>query len=89
MTHSYYGKYKEYPHAKFFINYTNIYNKSILREYESDLYYLNDVGFLGSELETLGMSLYKLKMNFKKQIKNQMHKLKKNKLTRIMKLKMN
>ena len=70
MTHSYYGKYKEYPHVKFFINYTNIYNKSILREYESDLHYLNDVGFLGSESETVEMSYIKLKKNFKKQIKN-------------------
>lgn len=66
MTHSYYGKYKEYPHVKFFINYTNIYNKSIVREYESDLHYLNDVGFLGSESETVEMSLYKIKEEFQK-----------------------
>ena len=64
MTHRYYGKYQKYPNVKFFISYKNIYNKPITREYESDLHYLNDVGFLGSESETVEMSLYKIKEEF-------------------------
>lgn len=66
MTHNYYGKYQEYPNVKFFISYKNIYNIQITREYESDLNYLNDVGFLGSESETVEMSLYKIKEEFQK-----------------------
>ena len=66
MTHSYYTKYDEYPNVKFFIKYKNIYNKPITREYESDLHYLNDVSFLGSESETAEMSLYNIKEEFHK-----------------------
>lgn len=64
MTHRYYGKYHKYPKVKFFISYKNIYNKPITREYESDLHYLNNVGFLGSESETVEMSLYEIKEEF-------------------------
>ena len=66
MIHNYYGKYPEYPNVKFFISYKNIYNKQITREYESNLNYLNDVGFLSSESETAEMSLYKIKEEFHK-----------------------
>lgn len=66
MTHAYYGKYRGYPNVKFFISYKNIYNKQITREYESDLNYLNDVDFLGSESETVEMSLHKIKEEFQK-----------------------
>ena len=89
MTHSYYKKYKEHPKVKFFIKYKNIYNKPITREYESDLHYLNDVGFLGSESETAEMSLYKIKEEFHKTNKKLDTLIKKDKSTRIMKLKMN
>lgn len=70
MTLSYYGKYHKYPNVKFFITYKNIYNKPIKREYESNLHYLNNVDFLGSESETVEMSLYKIKEEFQQQIKN-------------------
>ena len=64
MTHSYYNKYHEYPKNKFIITYENIYEKTIERNYESNLDYLKEIDFLTSESETVEMSLYKIRKEF-------------------------
>ena len=66
MTHSYYDKYKEYPKNKFIITYENIYEKTVKREYESNLDYLKEIHFLTSESETIEMSLYKIQKEIHK-----------------------
>lgn len=47
-----------FPDFKFNIEFTTIYGNAITREYDSNLGFLNSVGFLEDEMKSIEMSLY-------------------------------
>lgn len=71
-TYSYKEKFNdEFPDFKFEIEFTNIYGKVIPRKYNSDLGFLNSVGFLEDEMKSTEMSLYDINENLS-QINNKL-----------------
>lgn len=63
-TYSYKEKFNdEFPDFKFNIEFTNIYGKVIPRKYDSNLGFLNSVGFIGDEMKSVEMSLYDINEN--------------------------
>ena len=64
-------RYKEknndkFPDFEFTVEFTTIYNKRIKREFDSNLGFLNSVGFMGDEMKSVEMSLYDINKNMSK-----------------------
>ena len=70
-TFSYKKKFNnKFPDFKFNIEFKNIYGNTISRQYDSDLGFLNSVGFLGDEMKSVEMSLHDINENLDKINKN-------------------
>lgn len=66
-TYSYKERFNnEFPDFKFVIEFKNIYGKTISRQYDSDLGFLNSVGFLEDEMKSVEMSLHDINENLLK-----------------------